>query len=1089
MLLDTVDFPDELIDDLLEGRLVVFAGAGVSLDEPSSLPDFEELLEYVSSSAATEEDKKDLFGAFEKLEDAGISIRALAKHAVSHKKSSAYREASEPNEHHHSVVGLFRDATQIKVVTTNFDSHFSSVLPKGVQRYSVPALPKGDQFNGLVYLHGAIESNLEDLILTERDVARAYIKYGRTTAFLREMFDHYTVLFVGSSHNDPILNLIAKSDLFSGKRYILTEKGREGQWKKLNISPVEYEKGAHDKAWVALGLLKDLTNSSNIQTAEFIREKCQQDPNTLLPHENGWLKYLLLRKTDFTEIFVEHAKDEAWLRWAKDSGLLDQLFSTIWPDDLAVRHRMQRFSFWYCSFIGEHSDICLEVAREKIEDNINVLLARNLTLAIFRLKKLSYFNEWMHIICNAHRHYGFRDSDELTSMLAKCSLLEGKHLALNLLEFLSEPRPSKQNYPLVSFYGDAYWLHEAWENVFLPNLAELHLDLLQILPRNLQKIQNIYEGSRIPGSYLFQDRDERDIGALLVRATRDLFSFLLSESNEVGKIYRTAWLAKDDGDIFRRIAESVAENGKLAEILPTSKAGWVKYKSPIGLEELSAKPPNAHRDILLNWNTSSYEDVEDGFVHTNRQGLMEAVVDAVAQNYAWSLQLLELIELGGGTSNKDLVESLLKGWKKSSLTQNQWPEIIALISARMALFTCSPREVTELVSVGVSSKENSIPEALYQECLELLKACGSVASRDSAILDSKNWYSLAINDQQGKACEAIIDIISKARIGWSKKTLREMLDAFLLPFTTTTNPALAILGRYSFFLFLWDKKWFQKNVLPIIKSPATDQTKFEAVWHGIAYSHEANDGYLPVLVDLLQGLYENAANGLLKTTEDKTLDGDIPEGIAQLTCLTVIRSIVWKGATPITEDWVRHFVTNSTPDIISDVFRNFSRILQGEKFVAAKVDAVWEKAIKPIISNLVVSNKHLSFQNAQSIIEIVPHLSSMFEQAVTLVTQSITFTIDKDYIHPRVYDAIKETKIYSLYPESCFLFVEYLLAQKYAEYSWSFDEVIECLNLLIEQGIAPQRIINLVNEHVFPKAPESARKYCASLQPKSAGQG
>lgn len=49
MIIKGVEFPEQLILDQRAGRLVIFAGAGVSLDPPSSLPNFIDLTEEIVS--------------------------------------------------------------------------------------------------------------------------------------------------------------------------------------------------------------------------------------------------------------------------------------------------------------------------------------------------------------------------------------------------------------------------------------------------------------------------------------------------------------------------------------------------------------------------------------------------------------------------------------------------------------------------------------------------------------------------------------------------------------------------------------------------------------------------------------------------------------------------------------------------------------------------------------------------------------------------------------------------------------------------------------------------------------------------------
>ena len=56
------------------------------------------------------------------------------------------------------------------------------------ETFYAPALPLGDDFTGLVYLHGAAAKNAEQCVLTDEDFGRAYIIRGWATRFLEAMF-------------------------------------------------------------------------------------------------------------------------------------------------------------------------------------------------------------------------------------------------------------------------------------------------------------------------------------------------------------------------------------------------------------------------------------------------------------------------------------------------------------------------------------------------------------------------------------------------------------------------------------------------------------------------------------------------------------------------------------------------------------------------------------------------------------------------------------------------------------------------------------------------------------------------------------
>jgi len=50
VLCDSIDLPDELVAAQEQGRLVIFAGAGVSMGAPSNLPSFKQLTERIAEN-------------------------------------------------------------------------------------------------------------------------------------------------------------------------------------------------------------------------------------------------------------------------------------------------------------------------------------------------------------------------------------------------------------------------------------------------------------------------------------------------------------------------------------------------------------------------------------------------------------------------------------------------------------------------------------------------------------------------------------------------------------------------------------------------------------------------------------------------------------------------------------------------------------------------------------------------------------------------------------------------------------------------------------------------------------------------------
>ena len=164
MIFADVRLPDELRIALEEGRLVIFAGAGISVPPPSNLPLFNGLASEICGFRVPQ----------------GKEDRALGKQAGmgTDVHSAAARRLYNPKTHftemHRQLLRVFGSASKVRIVTTNFDNHFSeaarSVFRRGrVAEFYAPALPLGDDFEGIVYLHGSARVKPHAMVLTDKD--------------------------------------------------------------------------------------------------------------------------------------------------------------------------------------------------------------------------------------------------------------------------------------------------------------------------------------------------------------------------------------------------------------------------------------------------------------------------------------------------------------------------------------------------------------------------------------------------------------------------------------------------------------------------------------------------------------------------------------------------------------------------------------------------------------------------------------------------------------------------------------------------------------------------------------------------------
>lgn len=241
----SVEMPEEIIEAATSDSLAIFAGAGVSMQPPESLGSFEELTNAlfnsidVTNQVAADEDRP---------------CEARLEKLVGVYGSKVYDECADlmsknhPSDLHRNILRCF-DGHHIRIVTTNFDEKFESAagelglaLDEDHSIYYSPALPDGDQFAGLVHLHGAI-CRPHEMILTESDFGKAYVTKARAARFLVDLFSAYTVLFVGYSLNDILVRYLARSIPPTSKNHLFVlakDDERTEEIESLGMTPIPF---------------------------------------------------------------------------------------------------------------------------------------------------------------------------------------------------------------------------------------------------------------------------------------------------------------------------------------------------------------------------------------------------------------------------------------------------------------------------------------------------------------------------------------------------------------------------------------------------------------------------------------------------------------------------------------------------------------------------------------------------------------------------------------------------------------------------------------------------------------------------------
>lgn len=347
MRLGPIDFHDELISAQRDGNLVLFVGSGASRGAPSNLPTFDQLVRTIAGGdydRRTDGSEDQFLG---RLKKKGVRVHALAKKILGD-------PASQPNRLHNLLIKLATTGGTLRIVTTNYDRHLSTVASRVCTTlpdiFCAPALPLGSSFNGIVYLHGSVERGEETMVLTDEDFGRAYLTEGWATRFLVGLFQSFTVLFVGYSHNDVIVSYLARGLPPQAKaRFALTDEN-DSRWSHLGITPIVY---SPDNGHVALsegieewGKLSEMGALDHEQRISRI----VSSPPPLDPGDADYIKSVLQDPVK-VQFFIRYARLPEWLDWIEEQDTFKWLFrvelGTVVDSDRPISVIAAQLASWF----------------------------------------------------------------------------------------------------------------------------------------------------------------------------------------------------------------------------------------------------------------------------------------------------------------------------------------------------------------------------------------------------------------------------------------------------------------------------------------------------------------------------------------------------------------------------------------------------------------------------------------------------------------------------------------------------------------------------------------------------------------------
>lgn len=323
LFLGPVELPGPLVDAAADGKLVVFAGAGISRTLPAGYPDFEGLTDHLA---------KHTFVARRKGEapDAYLGRMKGAPRQIGERAREYFiRRPKATTPVHEALVRLFPSGAATRIITTNYDELFEEAAPE-LQVWAAPALPRGNEFGGIVHIHGRAAEPSSRIVITDRDFGEAYLSEGWARDFILSLYQAHPVLFVGYSYRDVVIAYLTRGiGVGPHPKYALVADDAEGtDWEALGVTPVVYpnpEGSNHAALAETLAAWADYSRMTEVEHEKAIQAIVTRAKDDVTEESEKSVVRRALAHPSRIRYVTRHAQGMGWVRWMKDEGLLGAL--------------------------------------------------------------------------------------------------------------------------------------------------------------------------------------------------------------------------------------------------------------------------------------------------------------------------------------------------------------------------------------------------------------------------------------------------------------------------------------------------------------------------------------------------------------------------------------------------------------------------------------------------------------------------------------------------------------------------------------------------------------------------------------------
>ncbi len=519
MIFQGIKLPSDVSIALARGELVIFVGAGISTPPPSSLPLFDGLVVNVGQEFGIDISKNEVGihgepNILNEWHDAEHDVHRAVEKIIGD-------SSSKPTELHRELFRIFKKSQEVRIVTTNFDNHLSTAAreefpEETIEEYFAPALPLGDDFQGLVYLHGSAHKKPEKMVLTAEDFGKAYVTKGWAREFLLSLFSRFTVLFVGYSHSDALVSYLAHGLKNAGVKprwsLISSDSSEEAKkhWKNLGISTVEYaidERNTENRHHSLTEFFREWADFVNKPILDQVN-RLRLTAKSKFPDEEATAELVdyYIQDDRFAQELCNSIEEEGWIDWMDKREYFKALFNDRKQgSDLnnKLKPNEKVLADWLCSFVRKNFQETLLRIIRRHNEYFNYEFANVFAHALWTDGddfEDPRFNTWVALLLKLGSDV--IPPEEWANILMECKLPDNAGIALTIFDILTTPKillttpfrispddvsseMRKTDYEIEWPRESDHWLKEIWETIFKPGIPEYGDSLMSLSVRQL----------------------------------------------------------------------------------------------------------------------------------------------------------------------------------------------------------------------------------------------------------------------------------------------------------------------------------------------------------------------------------------------------------------------------------------------------------------------------------------------------------------------------------------------------------------------------------------------------------------------------